>query len=166
MCGIPNSITIVNTTPAIYKNLKVAAKFFPWWDGFLSLSLFLSSCPFFVASWHHLYLGLCAQRATISASLGCKEQKIVHIHIHKCFLCSTLDKPPSLDSNNVANKDKGMEVYVQCILQCNFMSIYQWDEATLWRNIWSLVANSSTWAHCISSVPFLSFLSRRLLEWQ
>ncbi len=56
--------------------------------------------------------------------------------------------------------------YTYSILQCNSMSIYQWEDGTLWRNIWSLVANSSTWARCVSSVPFLSFLSRRLSEWQ
>lgn len=113
MYGIPNSITIVNTTPVVYE-VEEAASFLPWWDAFLSLCLVLSPL---VANSTRLCVQGVTLRATVSLVFsGCKEQKTIHLfYYNKCFLCCTLDKTTK-PVNWVAHKDKGMLVYtaVQC----------------------------------------------------
>lgn len=78
MCGIPNSITVGNTTPAIEK-VEEAAKFLPLWDMFLSLHVFLSFfLPLFCRLSSPSVPGVQSMTriATVSLVLsGCKEKK-------------------------------------------------------------------------------------------
>lgn len=120
-CGIPNSIMIVSTTPAIYK-VEKAAKFLPWWKVFLYLSGFLSSFLISVTSRHHLYQvrvhSLTQRGAVTFAFWGCTNLKRMSQYDScKWIVCSVLNKT-TMPWNEWRLKQEKLAAMLHCSSKC------------------------------------------------